>query len=178
MKITGIEIDWMEQWGGNDARIIVLVDKRPDYSKLRYKTVKKTGNKESIWACHDNIVNFYYLDGSDKEGYGGRTFTLTMEDGTKRNIVGPWSSRCGIFNKCSELEPCTEVLIRVPDSGNGNYAHMTVKSVNEALAKFIHPDIQLTKVVKWEHEIYYRLKKDLKDKVFEALVLEDNDEQN
>ena len=33
------------------------------------------------------------------QGYGGHIFTLNMVDGTTRNLIGPWSSRCAVMNE-------------------------------------------------------------------------------
>ena len=50
-------------------------------------------------AQHEEFVKFYAWKGPGNEGgFGGSVFLITMQDGTKRKLLGPWSSRAGACN--------------------------------------------------------------------------------
>jgi len=103
MKILGIDIDWMLGYG-NDPRIMVKVDKLPDLNNLIYE------QKGNLYFSHtiDGYVNFYAVNALRETGYGGRSFTLNMANGTTKVLKGPWSSRAGVMNNAG-FEPCVDV---------------------------------------------------------------------
>lgn len=83
-------------WGwANDPRLYVLVDKIPQ--DLVYEVNKEEG---LYFAEKEGYVDFYSWKGPRNEGgYCGRGFNIKLKDGTKINLLGPWSSRCSVMNK-------------------------------------------------------------------------------
>jgi len=67
--------------------------------RMRYQSYK-IGSRTLYWACDEEsgFVEFFAHDPSDEVGYGGRIFKVTMQDGSKIEVKGPWSSRNSIMN--------------------------------------------------------------------------------
>ncbi len=92
MKIIKIEVDWNEAYG-NSPEFLVCVDELPDRKLFRYE------QKETLFfAEYEGLVDFYSWNGTPSDGFGGRTFEITMKNGTKKKLIGPWSSRAGVMN--------------------------------------------------------------------------------
>ena len=45
------------------------------------------------------MADMLYHDPGNENGFGGRAFTLEMQNGTTRRIKGPWSSNSGVVNR-------------------------------------------------------------------------------
>ena len=115
MEILKGLIDWNEHWD-NGPDIKLIVDKLPNHKDLRYikrPVLDRTFPTKRLgyiyYAELDDYVNFYYYS-SPGEGFGGRRFNLSMEDGSSETLVGPWSSNSMSINSLG-LGPCTEVTI-------------------------------------------------------------------
>ena len=103
MKVISGNVRWMEGWG-NRPTIEIAVDKLPDRSEFRYE------QRDSLYYAElDGLVNFFSYS-RPGEGYGGRRFDLVMTDGSKKTLVGPWSSRAGAMNSYG-FGPCLDVSI-------------------------------------------------------------------
>lgn len=102
MKILKAEVEWHFGYG-NTPGFKVLVDQIPDLDDLRYRCV----DGKSYYAELDGYVSFFAYEGPG-EGFGGRVFPITMEDGTKKDLVGPWSSNSMWMNQVG-YGPCVEV---------------------------------------------------------------------
>ncbi|HRR49605.1 MAG TPA: hypothetical protein P5293_06605 [Bacteroidales bacterium] len=141
MKILDMKVCWYENFD-NDPQLQILVDKMPDFDDLLYE--KKDG---LYFAEKDGYVSFFVYT-KPGEGFGGRVFPITLTDGTKVDLKGPWSSRAGVMNKAG-FEPCLDVhLTDDPEVWKRGYtfyaAHVTKKLVDEYLDKFL-PDVFLYK---------------------------------
>ena len=102
MNLLKAKLDLYPQFD-NCPSIKVLVDKMPDIKDLRYKS------KNGIYYAElDDYVSFYYYKKPD-QGYGGRTFNITMTDGNKKALKGPWSSNSTAVNRY--FGPCHEITI-------------------------------------------------------------------
>lgn len=97
MKIIDLEIDPMENCR-NNPRLILVVDKLPSSKDLIYKT-QEIDDDIMYWAEKDGYVEFVLHVPSDEAGFGGDTFTFTLENGEKVRVKGPWSSRSSVANK-------------------------------------------------------------------------------
>lgn len=103
MKIIKIKVDWRDGWA-NDPRLQVLVDKIPNHNVFNYE--EKDG---FYYAEYKGYVNFFYYMQPDN-GYAGKHFNITMKDGSKKILNGPWSSRAGVINNVG-FGPCIDVII-------------------------------------------------------------------
>jgi len=63
-----------------------------------------------FYAEKDGAVNYLYHDAKDRRGFSGSGFILTMEDGRKVGLKGPWASRASLINRLTELT-CVDVSI-------------------------------------------------------------------
>ena len=85
MEILKARIDWNDGFV-NYPTIRMLVDKVPDHREMAYEM------REGLYFAESGgYVSYLYWVRPDM-GYGGRTFELTMKDGTKKYLKGPWSS--------------------------------------------------------------------------------------
>lgn len=89
MKIMNAKVDWMYDYG-NDPHLKVLVDQIPKWESLRWEEVKP-----GLFYAEKEGYSDKFSYTRPGEGYGGRSFTITMEDGSEKTLKGPWSSRAG-----------------------------------------------------------------------------------
>lgn len=109
MKILGASINWYDGFC-NKPRLEIVVDSIPaSFEELRYE------QRGSLYfAEKDQYVSFFYYDGPS-DGCGGHHFDIIMKDGTKKTLIGPWSSRCGVMNEAG-FTPSVEVTIILEES--------------------------------------------------------------
>ena len=103
MKLLDAKINWYEE-SDNSPTFELLIDKFPDRNLLRYQ--EKNG---IYYAELEGFVSFFSYSGPDK-GFGGRKFPITMMDGSKKELIGPWSSRAGAVNSIG-FGPCVDASI-------------------------------------------------------------------
>ena len=147
----------------NSHDLQILVDKIPEDNELRFH--RKDG---LYYAEKDGYVKYFYWSGKGNDGgFYGREFEITMKDGSKVILKGPWSSRCSVMNKY--FKNCIEVSITDdPEAFKRGYTFMagaiTVELAREVLEKFL-PEWTIVRVEKWG-EIEYKIvrKDDLEDK--------------
>jgi len=97
------KVEWHKQFS-NVPGLKILVDKMPDYKEFRY--IEKNG---IYYAENEGLVSFYYYQ-SPGEGFAGREFHITMEDGSEKILKGPWSSNSNAVNRMG-FGPCQEISI-------------------------------------------------------------------
>lgn len=82
--LEDVEIDWADGWA-NDPRINVRSNRIPQAEEFLYE------RKDNYYfAKVDCVCLFIYYD-RPGSGFGGRTFHLTMKDGSIESLHGPWS---------------------------------------------------------------------------------------
>jgi len=156
MKIIAAKIRWNNEWD-NDPNLELLVDAFPDYSLLRYE---KRGSL--YYAELDGYVSFYAYSGPG-DGFGGRTFPITIIDGTQVNLKGPWSSRAGCMNNAG-FKKCVDVSFiddrASYDRGYTFYGgHATLEICQKAIDEFL-PEVILVCPKKETEEVYHPYLKD------------------
>lgn len=93
MKITNVEIDWMEAWA-NDPKLKFTATDVPEFSEYVY-----TQKGNLYFAQHEcGLASFFSHDPGNESGFGGGEFTLQLDTGDTKTIKGPWSSRCSVLN--------------------------------------------------------------------------------
>ena len=103
MKIISGYIDWCT-YCHNSPDIHVKVDRIPDLSEYRYE---KRG--PLYFAELDGAVSLFFYDGPST-GYYGRSYKLTMKDGSKEILLGPWSSGSYATNEAG-FTPSAEITV-------------------------------------------------------------------
>lgn len=59
----------------------------------RYKKIIGKSGRVWLYAIQDNSAdNIYVSGGENSDGFGGRTLSFTLEDGTIEKLKGPWHS--------------------------------------------------------------------------------------
>ena len=96
MKIISSDVDWHEGWA-NRANLVVTVDRVPSFDEGSYIELKR-GIGGLYWSDNDGMVHFFAHDKYNESGYGGREFTIQLENGDAKTIKGPWSSRASAMN--------------------------------------------------------------------------------
>jgi hypothetical protein len=97
------------------------------------------------------IIDAFMHDGSarDNGGYGGDAFELTMNDGSHRVLVGPWSSRPSVHSVNSGIS-FTEVRV------NGRLAYFSQAFIAAIVHEF-NINATMTVRVDEDGEIYLEL---------------------
>ncbi len=87
MNIINASIEWLEDFDSQPTLFIEVDGFLPTREQYRYEQ-----RGASYFAQHESgVCSFFYYAAPSKDGYGGSSFDLTMIDGSKRTLVGPWS---------------------------------------------------------------------------------------
>ncbi len=87
MTITHAAIEWSEDYDNAPSLYIEVDGFLPSREDYRYEQ-----RGSCFFAQHESgLCSFFSYSGPSKDGYGGATFDITMVDGTKRALIGPWS---------------------------------------------------------------------------------------
>ena len=144
MKILAARVNYNENFD-NPPRLEILVDEFPE---VQFEA-KVDGDGVAYFGERDGLVQFYFSDPRDKSGFGGRSFTLAMKDGSEKVITGAWSSNSSYMNSLG-FTPSKEVTMtdspEVWKRGYTFYAgHITLDLWNSALKEFC-PDFHVVEV--------------------------------
>jgi hypothetical protein len=110
MKLIKAEVEWHDGFA-NRPTLEITVDKIPDKEHFRFQ------NKGRLYfAEHDGYVRFFAGSTTENEGgFGSRKFPITLHNGNKVTLLGPWSSRASYMNQ--HFEPhCVDVYIYETES--------------------------------------------------------------
>ncbi len=137
MKIISAKVDWHEQYS-NHPNLLIETDKLPEYDTMRYQ--ERMG---IYYAEREGFASYFYYTSPDV-GFGGREFPITMKDGTKKTLKGPWSSRAACVNLMG-FGPILDVVFKEADS---KYKYcdtagaVTLRIAQKAIKEFC-PDVYL-----------------------------------
>lgn len=152
VSIVSGRVFWYEQYA-NRPHLEVVLEGQPAYSDFRWTKYsvaaeprpRRHGN--GLYAA-ETYGDFYFAElGGEctwlsyigpSEGFGGRVFKLTMKDGSKVELKGPWASRGSIANRLG-LGPLVDVVV-VGDPPMGSALLHTL--VEEALPRIAVPDYE------------------------------------
>ena len=133
MKVLAARVDPREGWD-NPPRLELLVDRIPQLNEFRFR---KKG--PYYFAELDGFVEFFYYDGPG-DGYGGNEFEITMEDGTREVLVGPWSSNSAAMARAGFPDTIPVSITDNPDAWERGYTfysgHITVELAKAILREF------------------------------------------
>lgn len=144
-------------WEYNGSALLSLrVDKEPDWVKADRVYTKR----ESIVRCQQgDMVYFNSICDLADGGYGRQSFSFNLDDGTKLENVGAWSSRPSVVNMLfPECDCCMNVgMTDGPKVGGGVATNMTIKSLVDYLDSVNDP-MPLWRVVESSGEICFYFK--------------------
>lgn len=89
--------------GGFRLKLTVLG--LPDRSRRRYTAHALPENKTLYLSVLEGVADFFVADPRDKSGYGGATFSGTLESGEPFSCVGPWSGSARAVSSLGVCEP-------------------------------------------------------------------------
>lgn len=124
MKVNNASVRWNEGWL-NHPQLILDVDR----SEVNYDTMRYEQRGSIYYAEREGLVSFFAYSGPG-DGYGGHEFPITMKDGTKKILKGPWSSRASAINSMG-FGPCLDMVFRF----NGNEWHQGAGAITLRLAQ-------------------------------------------
>lgn len=171
MNIKHAFIDWHDEFS-NPPTLHVVIDAFPDEDQLVYD------RRDGLWFAElDGYARFYSHGGGEKNegGFAGRSYTLTMRDGTQQVLRGPWSSRSSVMNlyfkhtmevtahleremKPLNLSQWYKRTQQLRDNvGLGYATHFTIERVIEALRMI--QGVSLFQITTKDGEIDYRVTK-------------------
>ena len=91
------------------------------------------------------LVRFYHYE-KPGEGFGGREFSVILEDGTEETLIGPWSSGPSYMNRKAFIPSIDISYTENKDAFERGYTffagHATVEWVDEALER-LTPNMRL-----------------------------------
>ncbi len=103
MNILKAKIIWYEDWA-NEPMMRLLVDRVPAIEELIFE---KKGN---YFVGEKDGVMSAFIDASDHLGSGGRTYNITMKDGSVYPLIGPWAlDQCKVHRE--GFAPCMNTSI-------------------------------------------------------------------
>lgn len=114
-----------------------------------FRVFEQRGDSTTLYISDNTpLITFFAHNKKDENGYGGRVFDITMEDGETRKIKGPWSSRPGVFNDgtINLGDLIVEVVI------NDVVRHMRVKDIEP----YLPHNIDLWSVISGQIEVEVR----------------------
>lgn len=151
MKALECSVEWYEKYA-NDPELRIIVDELPNQEDLRYKHID-LGANELWFAEKEGYVSFFsWTSPKQDEGFGGRHFPITLEDGSMITLLGPWSSRAGVMNKWF-LPQCLDVSLKPSHDKYDLWygASVTLNFALEAIKLCVEP---IDLVVKYKHGEY------------------------
>lgn len=149
MKLT--DATWNEMEGfTNNPRLEASVSEIPGLEGITFREYEFSGSSNLYVGEHDGRVKFFSHPGDDENagGFGGRSYTLTMEDGSTKVLRGPYSSRAGVVNART-----THDCVKVHQMDGASTLHVT-KALAERAADMAGRE--LVKQKKYDDEIYWR----------------------
>jgi hypothetical protein len=98
------------------------------------------------WAEKNGVVRFFSWHGPGQNGgFGGRSYDIIMQDETRVELLGPWSSRAGCMNAAG-FPHCIEAGITDDlHTWSGESRHLTHAAV---LVEFAHQKIPLVQEIR------------------------------
>lgn len=130
MNILNAKINWYVGYR-NYPELQILVDRIPEREELRFEC--RSG---IYFAEKDGYVEYYYYN-SPGNGFGGRNYAVTMNDGSHKVLVGPWSSNSAAVMK-EGFTHCMEVaIIDDVESFDRGYTFMSGNITLEAARKAV-----------------------------------------
>lgn len=99
MKVLGAKIRWSLGWA-NKPSLKLLVDHLPPMDKFRFAFVQrgKGADHGLYWSELEGYVRILSYRGPS-DGFAGRTFNITLADGTPKALKGPWDCGAAYANR-------------------------------------------------------------------------------
>jgi len=155
-----------DSWG---PTIEMEVDQEflPKSEDYRFKKLEL--NDGTMYVGRAGMFGAFFSYNKPGNGFGGRTYRITMEDGSTKDLIGPWSGRVGLINaEYVPSEHLVEVII------NRSYYYISLEAAEE-LVKSYFPSLEIYPMTKFGDEVYYVISGDYD---FERKIWPDDDSCN
>ena len=122
MNIIGMNIDWLMEFG-NRPHLQVLLDEFP--------TEGLWEKKDGVYRCINGAMIQFLCYEQPGGGFGGRTFTLPMIDGSTEELIGPWSGSSSNVNAAFKDDIVTDCSFIVPNIRQSFSGAISLKVLTE-----------------------------------------------
>lgn len=121
IEITSFKVDLYPNYANRPELILEVnyVDMQ-EFTFEEYEIKGRTATFYIGWNKYKNMARFYVCT-SDQRGFGGTTVEVTMKDGSRKFLKGPWSSRCGIINQYFIQDPEDHLVDAITNGMHGYY---------------------------------------------------------
>lgn len=110
-EITSASIEWYDEAMNRPKFHIDIYPSKSPVQRI-YKAFPLKDGTMYVWEEPGGVlVDYFYENPLNQQGYGGRVFEIQLEDGTKREVKGPWSSRAGCVNDIPGAPKIVDVCI-------------------------------------------------------------------
>lgn len=104
IEIIKGRVNWMDGFG-NRPVLSLLLSHIPNRDDMRFE------KRDSLYfAESEGFCVFFSWHGYADRGFGGRAFPITMKDGSKVTLLGPWSSSASTMNAAG-FGPCVNANV-------------------------------------------------------------------
>jgi hypothetical protein len=121
---------------GDPEELLLLVDHIPSREEMRWR------ERDGLYVAEQDGCVSQLHAGGDGRGFYGASFELTMDDGTRRTLVGPYSGAPGSVNEAFPelggvvVAAATETPFGFSDGGGGTAIMLTTARLAEIHAQF------------------------------------------
>jgi hypothetical protein len=115
MKLLNAEIERHAGYA-NGPELKLIVDKMTAEEDFVYDEKELDGCTLYFAKHEDGLVRFFSHNHSNERGFAGHVFKLRVQDGSIKELKGPWSSRAGVMN--NYFPHCVDCIIEERDTGS------------------------------------------------------------
>ena len=117
-------------WINDDPIALITVDAIPARDNMLFE------ERDGLFFAKNNGYVDFYAYSQPGRGFGGSKFTIKMIDGSVKELIGPWSSRCEVMNEAG-FTPSLEVLLCTPDCPGGRLGYLTQEWYDSNVAELL-----------------------------------------
>lgn len=136
MKVLNARVNEMLGYA-NPPHLELLVDTLD--GEFVYRTIE-IDRGTAYFAEADGHVRFMFHNPANENGYAGAVFHVTLEDGSTRDVKGPWSSNPGDMEKLFGIPSIDVSMTADPEAFERGYTffagHVTLELAQSAM-KFV-----------------------------------------
>lgn len=135
VQILDADVEWYHGYA-NTPGIKLLLSRTFDFDVARYE------ERDCLYLAQDGVLVDFYFYSRPGDGYGGRHFELTMIDGSKRTLKGPWSSNSQAVGEKFNVELMEVSYTDNPKSFERGYTFTAGAALVSAIKELALPILQ------------------------------------
>lgn len=119
--IKNVKVDWVDGYANDPSFVVELDGPLPAYPSKDEPVWERFEDGFHV-AYTGSVVRYFYTDGKPTQGFGGRPFVGTFQNGDSFSYRGAWSSRAGCINALEGIS------LRIVDVSIGHVATAVVSA--------------------------------------------------